>query len=98
MSFLLQLEDGNDTLVIHNGGNEDSKIVQKLTGQMNETKISIPGNQMFVVFKTNKDTVRKGFNAKIIESEFYLYLLPIKIRNNPFVISLFSINDFLRYR
>ena len=84
MSFLLQLEDGNDTLVIHNGGNEDSKIVQKLTGQMNETKISIPGNQMFVVFKTNKDTVRKGFNAMIVGSE----LLSFKIRNKFFVISL----------
>ena len=69
MSFLLQLEDGNDTLVIHNGGNEDSKIVQNLTGQMNETKISIPGNQMFVVFHTNEEIVRKGFHALIMEGK-----------------------------
>ena len=46
-------------------------MVAKLTGQMNNTTISTSGNQMFVVFKTNKDTVAKGFHAFIIESKYY---------------------------
>ena len=44
-------------------------MVAKLTGSMNETKVSISGNQMFVVFKTNNDIVAKGFHALIIESK-----------------------------
>ena len=42
-----------------------------LTGQMNDTKISISGNQMFLVFKTNNEIVRKGFHALIIESKYF---------------------------
>ena len=38
---------------------------------MNDATISVSGNQMFVVFKTNKDTVAKGFHAFIIESKYY---------------------------
>ena len=70
MSFLLQLEDGIDFLSIHNGGSDDSEMVAKLTGQINDTKISIPGNQMFVVFNTNEEIVRKGFQALIMESKY----------------------------
>ena len=57
-----------DFLSIHNGGNENSEIVERLTGQMNNTTISISGNQMFLVFQTNNEIVRKGFHALIIES------------------------------
>ena len=70
MSFLLQLEDGVDFLSIHNGGSDDSEMVAKLTGQINDTKIAIPGNQMFVVFHTNDEIVRKGFHALIMESKY----------------------------
>ena len=70
MSFLLQLEDGVDFLSIHNGGSDDSEMVAKLTGQMNDTKIAIPGNQMFVAFHSNKEIVRKGFQALIMESKY----------------------------
>ena len=70
MSFLLQLEDGVDFLSIHNGGSDDSEMVAKLTGQINDTKIAIPGNQMFVVFHTNEEIVRKGFQALIMESKY----------------------------
>ena len=69
MGFLLQLEDTNDYLSIHNGGSDDSEIVANLTGQMNDTKISISGNQMFLVFKTNNEIVSKGFHAMILESK-----------------------------
>ena len=69
--FLLQLEDTNDYLSIHNGGSDDSEMVANLTGQMNDTKISISGNQMFLVFKTNHEIIAKGFNAFIMESKFF---------------------------
>ena len=72
MSFLLQLEDGSiDFLSIHNGGSDDSEMVAKLTGQMNDTKISISGNQMFLVFKTNNEIVSKGFHALIMKSKYF---------------------------
>ena len=70
MFFLLQLEDGIDFLSIHNGGSDDSEMVAMLTGTINEHTISIPGNQMFVVFNTNEEIVRKGFQALIMESKY----------------------------
>ena len=69
--FLQQLEDTNDFLDIYNGGSDDSEMIAKLTGQMNDTKISISGNQMFVVFKTNHEIISKGFHALILESKHY---------------------------
>ena len=75
MSFLLQLEDGNDFLNIYEGGRDDAKImIANLTGTMNGTKISIPGNQMFVIFKTNKEMVGNGFYALIMKSKYFKYL------------------------
>ena len=59
-----------DFLSIHNGGSDNSERVAILTGQMNDTIISISGNQMFLVFQTNNEIVRKGFLALIIESMY----------------------------
>ena len=73
MVFLLQLEDTNDFLEIYNGGSDDSEMVANLTGLMNDTKISISGNQMFLVFKTNNEIVRKGFHALILESKYFVF-------------------------
>ena len=63
----IQHNSYHDFLSIHNGGSDDSEMVAKITGTMNDTKISIPGNQMFVVFHTNDEIVRKGFHALIME-------------------------------
>ena len=71
MGFLLQLEDTNDYLSIYNGGSDDSELTANLTGQMNDTTISISGNQMFLVFKTNHNFVARGFHALIKESKYY---------------------------
>ena len=71
MGFLLQLEDTNDYLSIHDGGSDDSEIGANLTGQMNDTTISISGNQMFVVFKTNHEIISKGFHALILTSKYF---------------------------
>ena len=65
------MEDTNDFLTIHNGGSDDLEILAKLTGQMNDTKTSKSGNQMFLVFHTNEEIVRKGFHAFIMESKFF---------------------------
>ena len=46
-------------------------MVVKLSGQIYDTEISIPGNQMFVIFQTNDEIVYKGFHALIIESKFF---------------------------
>ena len=44
-------------------------MVAKFTGKMNDTDISIQENQMFLVFHTNREIVRKGFHALIMESK-----------------------------
>ena len=46
-------------------------MVAKLTGKINDTKISISGNQMFVVFKTNNEIVSKGFHALTMKSKYF---------------------------
>ena len=46
-------------------------MVANLTGAMNDTKISVSGNQMFVVFKTNNEIISKGFHALILESKYF---------------------------
>ena len=63
------MEDNEDFLHIHDGGSDDLEIIANLTGTINETKISIAGNQMFVVFHTNDDIVKNGFHALIMESK-----------------------------
>ena len=65
----MQLEYSNDFISIHDGGSDDSKMIGKLTGQINDTTISIPHNQLFVTFHTNEAIVMKGFHALIIESK-----------------------------
>ena len=52
-------------------------MVAKLTGAMNDTEISITGNQLFMVFQTNIEIVRKGFHALIIESKYIQHFLKI---------------------
>ena len=93
MSFLLQLEDGNDFLSIHNGGSDNSEMVAKLTGTIDQTKIAIPGNQMFMVFHTNEEIAQKGFNALIMESKYISIIISyqkLKIGN-----CIFSLNALI---
>ena len=92
MDFLLQLEDTNDFLDIYNGGSDDSEMVANLTGAMNDTKISISGNQMFVVFKTNHEIISKGFHALILESKYFDQKKLSEIRHIFSLNTLFSIS------
>ena len=66
----MQVEDGKDYLNIYDGGSDDSELVESLTGELDNKKISVQGNQMFLVFYTNNENVREGFQALIIESEY----------------------------
>ena len=46
---------------------------------MNDTKISISGNQMLLVFITNHEIIGKGFHALIMESKYYAGTTPLDI-------------------
>ena len=68
---LLQIDDGNDFLIIYNGGSEKGEMIENLTGKLNKT-MSILGNQIFVVLNTNETITRqRSFNVKILESMFF---------------------------
>ena len=46
-------------------------MVAKLTGVINDTKVSISGNQMFVVFQTNNEIDARGFHALILQGKYF---------------------------
>ena len=72
---LLQIDDGNDFLIIYNGGSEKGEMIEKFTGKLNKT-ISILGNQIFVVLNTNETITRqRSFNVKILESMFFQFTI-----------------------
>ena len=52
-------------MVIYEGGNEYAHLVRNITGIHKQTKVSIPGNQMFVKFESRSTVSSKGFKAFI---------------------------------
>ena len=68
-TYIFQLENDKDYLTIYDGGSDQAELIANLTGKMNETKISIFGNQMFVVFHANEAIGKTGFHAIIFESK-----------------------------
>ena len=63
-----QLEDGFDSIKIYDGGSKNSDLIESMTGTHRNTKVSIPGNQMLVVFETSSTLAKRGFKASIIEN------------------------------
>ena len=56
-------------LTIYEGGSEQAEIIKTLNTAMNNTKISTPRNQIFIVLMTNGNNLAKiRLNATIIES------------------------------
>ena len=51
--------------MIYEGGSEYADLVRNFTGNHTHTKVSVPGNQMFVKFETSSTVTRKGFKAFI---------------------------------
>ena len=57
-------------LTIYDGGSEQSEIIGNLNEAMNETKISTPRNQIFVVLDTiGKINASIRLNATVIKSK-----------------------------
>ena len=55
---------------IYDGGSEHTEIIGNLNGAMNNTKITTPRNQIFVVLDTNgKNDASIRLNATVIKSK-----------------------------
>ena len=56
--------------MIYDGGSEKAEMIANLNGTMNDTKISTPKNQIFVVLHTNgKNNASIRLNATVIKSK-----------------------------
>ena len=65
-----QIEADTGFLTIYDGGSEQAEIINSLNGAMNDTKISTPRNQIFVVLHRNeKNNASIRLNATVIESK-----------------------------
>ena len=63
-------------LTIHDGGSEHAEIISNLNGVMNDTKISTPRNQIFVVLDVNDNTnTSLRLNATVFKSKYYDLIL-----------------------
>ena len=54
-----------EEIKIYGGGSEYADLVKSFTGIHKQTKVSVPGNQMFVKFETSSTVASKGFKAFI---------------------------------
>ena len=61
------MEANTGYLTIYDGGSEQAEIIANLNGAMNDTKISTPRNQIFVVLHTNNASVQ--LNATVLKSK-----------------------------
>ena len=62
------MEANTGYLTIYDGGSEQAEIIANLNGAMNDTKISTPRNQIFVVLHTNgNNNANIRLNATVIE-------------------------------
>ena len=62
------MEANTGYLTIYEGGSEQAEIIANLNGAMNDTKISTPRNQIFVVLHTNgNNNANIRLNATVIE-------------------------------
>ena len=64
------MEADTSLLRIYDGGSEQAEIIKTLNTAINNTKISTPRNQLFVVFDTNGNNAANiRLNVAIIESK-----------------------------
>ena len=63
-----------DFLWIHNGSNEQSSQIEKLSGNLGSFGISSTGNSLFVKFESDEYVNDKGFFATIHYGNPYLYI------------------------
>ena len=55
--------------MIYDGGSEQAEMIGNLNGEINDTKISTPRNQVFVVLHTNGKNASIRLNATVIKSK-----------------------------
>ena len=64
------MEDDASFLTIYEGGSEQAEIMETLNTTINNTRISTPRNQIFVVFNTiGNDPATIRLNATLIEGK-----------------------------
>ena len=64
------MEANTGYLTIYDGGSEQAEMIANLNGAMNDTKISTPRNQIFVVLHANgQNSTSIRLNATAIESK-----------------------------
>ena len=64
------MEANTGYLTIYEGGSEQAEIIANLNGAMNNTKITTPRNQIFVVLDTNgKNNASVRLNATVLKSK-----------------------------
>ena len=62
------MEANTGYLTIYDGGSEQAEMIANLNGAMNDTKISTPRNQIFVVLHRNgNNNANIRLNATVIE-------------------------------
>ena len=81
MFFPIQLEYYKDFLTIYNGSNDNTDMIANMTGKINGREVSVPSNQLLVVFTTNEDIGGNGFYAVITQGEFFNYVAVIELIN-----------------
>ena len=65
------MEPNTGFLSIYDGGSEHAEIIGNLNGAMNDTKMSTPRNQIFVVLDTNgKNNASMRLNTTVIKSKY----------------------------
>ena len=69
MNIFFEIQMGADAghLSIYDGGSQHAMIIGNLNEAINDTKISTPRNQIFVVLHRNNASVR--LNATVIKSK-----------------------------
>ena len=64
------MEANTGYLTLYDGGSEQAEIIGNLNGAMNDTQISTPRNQIFVVLHTNgNNNASVRLNATVIKSK-----------------------------
>ena len=59
-------------LTVHDGGSEHAEIISNLNGVMNDTKISTPRNQIFIVLDANgKNNASIRLNATVFKCKIF---------------------------
>ena len=63
---LYKFDSGFESIKIYEGGSEYGGLVRNITGIYKQTRVVVPGNQMFVKFEMHSNVVASnGFKAYI---------------------------------